>query len=163
MMDKETVQTAAAIAGLVFVIGSGLIAVSHYFGTRDARTEASLNNLKEDLEERKKEVEGLKGTVNDVQGELTELKTLKEKESTEEPTAGQSAAPAVVLREPGPAITFSNSGGWGSWSDPQYCPQGHYVCGLRQRVEAALGRDGDDTAMNAVAFYCCPLNPSENN
>ena len=159
-MDKETVQTAVAIAGLVFVIGSGLIAVSHYFGTQEGRTETLLNKLEEDLDESKKNVDGLQGTVGALQGELTELKKRK---SQEEPATDQSAATAIVIREPGPAITFSNSGRWGQWSDPQYCPQGHYVCGLKQRVEPPQGGgSADDTAMNAVAFYCCPLNPNEN-
>lgn len=39
------------------------------------------------------------------------------------------------------------------------CPRGQYVCGLLQKVELPI--DGDDTAMNAVAFYCCPLNPTD--
>ena len=65
----------------------------------------------------------------------------------------------MVPRTPGHEITFSNGGPWGRWSDPQFCPPGHYVCGLRQRVELPI--DGDDTAMNAVAFYCCPLDPSD--
>ena len=50
--------------------------------------------------------------------------------------------------------TFTNAGGWGEWSDPVHCPADHYVCGLAQRVESPQGK-GDDTAMNAVAFYCC--------
>lgn len=160
-MDKETIQTAVAVAGLAFAIGTGLIAVSHYFGTQEGRTGTLLNNLEQDLVEMKKGVAGLRGTVDEVQRELDEL---GKRESEEEPAADQSVATAVVIREPGTAITFSNSGRWGSWSDPQYCPQGHYVCGLRQRVEPPQGgRGSDDTAMNAVAFYCCPLNPSENN
>ena len=61
---------------------------------------------------------------------------------------------------PGPSqaeqINLNNSGPWGSWSAPEYCPEGQYVYGLRQRVEARQG-NGDDTAMNAVAFYCRPL------
>ena len=157
-MDKDTIQTAVAIAGLVFVIGSGLIAVTHYFGRQEGSTQTSLKNFKETLDVNRKDVEGLRGSVEAVQKELAES---KKRESEEEPPTGQSAATAAVIREPGPAITFSNSGGWGSWSDPQYCPQGHYVCGLRQRVERPQGRDGDDTAMNAVSFYCCPLDPGE--
>ena len=51
-------------------------------------------------------------------------------------------------------MTFTNAGGWGLWSDPVHCPANHYVCGLAQRVEPPQGK-GDDTSMNAVAFYCC--------
>ena len=57
---------------------------------------------------------------------------------------------------PGTQINFSNSAPWGSWSDPVYCPEGQYVYGLRQKVEPQQGK-GDDTAMNAVAFYCRPI------
>ena len=53
---------------------------------------------------------------------------------------------------------FNNPTPWGTWSEPVYCPPGYYVCGMKQRVEAPI--DGDDTAMNAVAFYCCPLDPN---
>ena len=68
---------------------------------------------------------------------------------------GMMTAPRV----PGPEVRFSNGGRWGNWSDPLYCPAGHYVCGLRQRVEPDIG-ERDDSAMNAVAFYCCPLDPN---
>ena len=54
---------------------------------------------------------------------------------------------------------FNNPTPWGYWSEPVYCPEGYYVCGLKQRVEGRQG-DGDDTAMNAVGFYCCPLAPN---
>ena len=49
---------------------------------------------------------------------------------------------------------FGNEGRWGNWSPVVQCPRERYVCGLRQRVEAPQS-DGDDTAMNAVEFYCC--------
>ncbi|WP_419164398.1 hypothetical protein [Candidatus Palauibacter sp.] len=61
-------------------------------------------------------------------------------------------------REPGDLVTFRNSGPWGDWSQPRYCPRGEYVCGLQQRVEDRQG-SGDDTAMNAVGFICCPFSP----
>ena len=39
-------------------------------------------------------------------------------------------------RRPGSEIKFSENGPWGRWSDPVFCPQGHYVCGLRQKLQA---------------------------
>ncbi len=65
---------------------------------------------------------------------------------------------ANTPRPRGSQVGFANSGSWGVWSDPQFCPDGYYVCGLKQKVEPRQG-DGDDSAMNAVAFYCCPLDP----
>lgn len=59
---------------------------------------------------------------------------------------------------PGQAIGFANEGPHGVWSDALFCPDGQYVCGLRQKVEPPVG-SGDDTTMNAVEFYCCPLKP----
>ena len=55
---------------------------------------------------------------------------------------------------------FNNPVNWGEWSEPVFCPPGYYVCGMKQQVELAQGNKKDDTAMNAVAFYCCPLNPN---
>ena len=56
-------------------------------------------------------------------------------------------------------VWFGNAGGWGKWSPARYCSKDHYVCGLRQRVEPPQGGNygDDDTAMNAVEFYCCPF------
>ena len=51
-------------------------------------------------------------------------------------------------------VEFNYSGPWGRWTDPQFCDSGEYVCGIAQKVEGNQ-RKGDDTAMNAVAFYCC--------
>ena len=51
-------------------------------------------------------------------------------------------------------IGFRNTGAWGIWSQPAYCRQDQYVCGLNQKVEPDQ-RDGDDTTMNGMMFYCC--------
>ena len=64
----------------------------------------------------------------------------------------------AIAREPGDTIGFNHSGRWGTWSEPKFCPQGEYVCGLQQKVERSQG-SGDDTSMNAVAFLCCPFVP----
>ena len=49
-----------------------------------------------------------------------------------------------------------------TWSDAQFCPAGQYVCGLRQMVEPYTGPGEDDSGVNSVGFYCCPLAlPSE--
>ena len=65
-------------------------------------------------------------------------------------------------RRAGSAVDFANSGRWGEWSDAKFCPEGYYVCGMKQSVEPPQGSGSgdDDTAMNAVAFFCCPLDPS---
>ena len=61
---------------------------------------------------------------------------------------------------PGPKIEFQNDSSPGSrWSEPLYCPQGEYVCGLKQMLEPYQGAGKDDSGMNAVGFYCCPLVP----
>ena len=62
-------------------------------------------------------------------------------------------------RSPGQVIELSvlgSAGAWGVWTGAKYCPTNQYICGLEQRIEPHL-RDGDDTAMNSVRFYCCSL------
>ena len=67
----------------------------------------------------------------------------------------------IPVRDAKPVhMWFGNAGGgWGIWSPARYCEKDHYVCGLRQRVERPQGGkySEDDTAMNAVEFYCCPF------
>ncbi len=45
---------------------------------------------------------------------------------------------------------------FGTWRAWQYCPEGMYVCGARQRIEWDCG-GCDDTAMNALSIACCPF------
>lgn len=56
-------------------------------------------------------------------------------------------------------VQFNRAGDWGRWSEIRMCPAKTYVCGMRQKIEPPQGGGygDDDTAMNAVAFYCCPL------
>ena len=61
-----------------------------------------------------------------------------------------------AARLPGSEIGFSNDGPWGAWSDSVFCPQSHYVCGLKQKVQAPVA-SGDEVGVAGVAFYCCPL------
>ena len=70
----------------------------------------------------------------------------------------QLATTQTDARTPGAEIDFANNGNWGTWSEPRFCSAGQYVCGMRQKVERNQG-NGDDSAMNAIAFYCCPLAP----
>ena len=46
---------------------------------------------------------------------------------------------------------------WGSWSTWVFCPENTAVCGLKNLVEPNIFKDGDDTAHNAVVFYCCEM------
>ena len=61
--------------------------------------------------------------------------------------------PSIKNTEP---RVFDNTGDWGDWSAARFCPSGQYVCGLRQLVEKDQ-KKRDDTAMNGIEFYCCPL------
>ena len=88
---------------------------------------------------------GVDGTVNQ---EIVKLRNRVDALESLKPGDG------TVTR--GPKITFTNEGEWGKWSDPVYCDLEQYVCGLQQKVEENLG-GGDDSAMNAVAFFCCSL------
>jgi hypothetical protein len=45
---------------------------------------------------------------------------------------------------------------WGTWKGPAFCPANYFVCGIEQKVEVQQG-NGDDTAVNGVRVYCCPL------
>ena len=46
-----------------------------------------------------------------------------------------------------------NDGYWGSYGEPQLCPDGYFVYGYRQKTEPRQGK-GDDTALNAVELLC---------
>ena len=92
-------------------------------------------------------------TVNQGIGELT-----KRIDAIEEMLKPGDKPVEPVTRSP--LKTFTNEGKWGKWSDPVYCDLGQYVCGLQQKVEEDQGggiNGGDDSAMNAVAFFCCSL------
>ena len=46
---------------------------------------------------------------------------------------------------------------WGHYSEWVKCPQNTAICGIRTRVEHNCGSNCDDTALNAVEFYCCKV------
>ena len=46
---------------------------------------------------------------------------------------------------------------WGEWSDFISCPSNTAICGISTLVEPDQGSEDDDTALNAVIFYCCKL------
>ena len=58
-------------------------------------------------------------------------------------------------------IKFEQVKDWGTWGEARMCPDRHYICGMRQALEPHQGTlaGDDDTALNAVAMSCCPLNP----
>ena len=47
--------------------------------------------------------------------------------------------------------------GSGNWKGAVFCPDGHYVCGIEQRVEDWLGGGEDDTGVGDLRIYCCPF------
>ena len=59
-------------------------------------------------------------------------------------------------RKPDRAIHAPEESPWGRWTGPAFCPKNAYICGLEQKIESRQGRD-DDTAMNGIRFFCCPL------
>lgn len=54
-------------------------------------------------------------------------------------------------------VTFDNTLPWGKSTEERFCPTGHYVCGVMQRVDPAGGSGYDDTALNGIDLYCCPF------
>ena len=98
------------------------------------------------------EIDTLKARVNDLRQEWNNIdKKLTDSTQTEvKPSAGLSLSPAPKKRR----VDFRNGGPWGKWSEGVFCEPGEYVCGMAQKVESNQ-KKGDDSAMNAVAFYCC--------
>jgi hypothetical protein len=88
----------------------------------------------------KKADEKLSDQVSRLDGRLTNLEGFLTKKRTPLPEP---------ISPPGPGL-------WGTWHGPAFCPDNHYACGIEQKVEPQQG-NGDDTAMNAVRVYCCPL------
>merc|ERR1712154_252875 len=55
------------------------------------------------------------------------------------------------------ALTPNNCRPWGTDGDWVYCPDGSYICGLREQYEPDQSdADGpvDEIGLNAVRFYC---------
>ncbi|XP_003996201.1 vitelline membrane outer layer protein 1 homolog [Felis catus] len=50
-------------------------------------------------------------------------------------------------------VVESQSGRWGAWSEPQWCPGGGFLVAFSLRVEAPMA-PGDNTAANNVRFRC---------
>merc|ERR1712058_91274 len=58
----------------------------------------------------------------------------------------------------GGEILEGHGGPWGSWSSWVFCPPATAICGIQTDVEPRQGfRGGDDTALNAVKFFCCRI------
>ena len=58
------------------------------------------------------------------------------------------------------SLLNANEGEWGSYGELFECPYKSYICGLKTQVEFEQN-DGDETALNNVAFVCCYLDPSD--
>ena len=43
---------------------------------------------------------------------------------------------------------------WGSWGDPQFCPEGAFATGFKLKVESECGTFCDDTALNGISLIC---------
>ncbi|XP_049716696.1 vitelline membrane outer layer protein 1 homolog isoform X3 [Elephas maximus indicus] len=50
-------------------------------------------------------------------------------------------------------VVESQSGRWGTWSEPQWCPGGGFLVAFSLRVEASV-TPADNTAANNVFFRC---------
>ena len=55
----------------------------------------------------------------------------------------------------GTELHGESSTNWGDWSSMVSCYYGSAICGFKTKVEKA--GQSDDTALNAVSFYCCHL------
>ena len=127
----------AGLLGALIPVVLGAIAAAVYIGSLGAN------------------VDNLKTKVGGLGDKLNAHVQKREPGHVDDPRPTTGAADAF---QPGELRTFTNAGRWGQWSDVVYCPPGEYVCGLQQKVES-YQRRGDDTAMNAIGFYCCPLDP----
>ena len=138
-MNRSTlIPTIAALVA----IAVAAVSAGYYFGVTRERLDT--------IEGKLAELNGsLTDTVDMLQGHVNNPHSDRRPDQAVTPNG---------VGQPGDIFTFANSAPWGKWSDPLYCPTGEVVCGLKQRVEAPI--DGDDTAMNAVGFYCCPLKHS---
>lgn len=131
-----------------------IVSTAFYFGKergRVDRMESTINQLVKDID-------GIESSLISLQQEISRTSETKEHSIELPPTEGATITARVhdAVGPPGAVVTFTNGGGWGGWSDPQYCPSNQVICGLKQRVEGPQG-DGDDTAMNAIGFYCCTV------
>ncbi|KAL3881305.1 hypothetical protein ACJMK2_027758 [Sinanodonta woodiana] len=54
-------------------------------------------------------------------------------------------------------LAVSNGGPWGSWYQPQYCPNGSYAVGYNMKIQQNQ-HEHDDTSLNAISLRCQPLN-----
>ena len=127
---NSIVPTVIAIAGVGFFIGS----------------------LNSKVHTNEGEIDTLKAKVNALRQEWkqTGAKLIDPTQTEVKPSAGLSLSPAPKKRR----VDFRNGGPWGKWSEGVFCEPGEYVCGMAQKVESNQ-KKGDDSAMNAVAFYCC--------
>ena len=132
-VQKEQQKTKPSQVWAVALIVSVLVAIMIGVGNHHLRVDKRLTTVEEQLDK--------------IQGKLKKMKPPSQEITTD--LLGES--------QPGGAVHFANTGTWGSWSSTKLCPENYYVCGMQQKVERSQGRGGDDTAMNGVAFYCCPI------
>ncbi len=57
----------------------------------------------------------------------------------------------------GSLLSANNDGAWGAFGSTVACGAGEAVCGAQTVVEAPLGSDADDTALNGIKLHCCAL------
>ena len=150
--QRTLIISTAATAGVALLLA--IVSAAFHFGIERNK----VDQLEESVEQSVKDVKGLSSDFASIRVELSRLSKTNEPstQSDDEDGTGAAALAPVLIGPPSAVVTFSNGGGWGAWSDPQYCPRGQVICGLKQRVEGRQGKD-DDTAMNAIGFYCCPV------
>ena len=138
-----------ALAGAVIPLMVAVVGAGVYIGG----LRGDVDEMVEDVGGLTGQAEGLVVSTADLQGRVGGLEFkvgnledgLNKLENTPPDTAvadrdqaqsdGSEARPVERTQR-----TFPNTGRWGTWSEPVFCPEGQYVCGLQQKVERSLAK-----------------------
>lgn len=75
-----------------------------------------------------------------------------------QPYSDDSAANGInMICEDGQVLKPSLEGNEGKWGRNKKCTNNLFICGIETQIEPELSNfEEDNTALNNVAFYCCP-------